>query len=131
MNWYVAVCLLIAGMCVPAFVLIVRAMIREVRRPVRATQALATVEKPPRAVPDVDDRTATLMFRHSFVATMMELYQDMGAPGDMMKFINVELSSRSATWRVRQLADGTGEFYDLEHEKPMFWLWGKRLSRAA
>jgi hypothetical protein len=62
---------------------------------------------------------------------MMELYQDMGAPGDMMKFINGELSSRSATWRVRQLADGTGEFYDLEHEKPMFWLWGKRSSRAA
>lgn len=131
MNWYVAVCLSIAALCIPAFALMVRAMIRVIRKPVKVTKTVAFVEEPARALPDVDDWTATLMFRHSFVATMMELYQDMGAPGDLMKFINSELSSRSATWRVRQLPDGRGEFYDLEHEKLMFWLCGKRQSRAA
>lgn len=131
MNWYVAVCLSIAALCIPAFALIVRAMIREIRRPVKGTKTAAFVEEPVRALPDVDDRTATLMYRHSFVATMMERYQDMGAPGDLMQFINGELSSRSATWRVRELPDGTGEFYDLATENPRRWLLSTKRSHAA
>lgn len=131
MNWYLAICLLIAALCVPAFLLIVRAMIREIRRPRRRIQVAVLPEEPRSALPDIDERTATLMFRHSFVATMMELYQDMGAPGDVIEFINRELSARSAGWRVRALPDGNGEFYDLEAEKPRNWLLGGRRSRAA
>lgn len=132
MNWYVAVCLLIAALCIPAFILIVRAIVREIRKPRKAAQTPSNYEEPLQtALPEVDDRTAALMFRQSFVATMMERYQEMGAPGDVIDFINGELVARSANWRVRELPDGRGEFYDLDNEKPRRWRLGARVSSAA
>lgn len=118
MNWTVAICLTIAALCIPAFVLIVRAIVREIRGPVVVLSEPSDDQSEiPPALPEVDDRTATLMFRQSFVATMMERFQEMGSPGDVLEYINTELSDRGANWRVRETPEGNGEFYELERAK--------------
>ena len=118
MNWTVAVCLTIAALCLPAFVLIVRAITREIRGPTVPSERSESQEEGPLALPDVDERTATLMFRHSFIVTMMERYYEMGQPGDVLDYINKELTDRGANWRVRETPEGNGEFYEREQAKP-------------
>ena len=117
MSWTVAVCLTIAALCLPAFVLIVRAIIREIRGPTVLSEP-PDYQEGPLALPEVDERTATLMFRHSFIVTMMERYYEMGQPGDVLDYINKELTDRGANWRVRETPEGNGEFYELEQAKP-------------
>lgn len=117
MNWTVAICLTIAALCIPAFLLIVREMAREIRRPRKGCECLKAEAEPTSALPEIDDHTATVMFRQSFVATMMERFQDMGSPGDVLDFINRQLEARNANWRVRETPEGHGEFYEIEKDR--------------
>jgi hypothetical protein len=113
MNWIITLCLAAAGICAVLFMVILYKIFSEIsaRRP----KPLPIV--PARSEPSFhgeEDRTAALLLRHSFVITMMEQYQATGASGDVIEFINRELCTRDAGWRVRVLPDGSGEFYDLQ-----------------
>ena len=114
MNWVITLCLAAAGVCAVLFMVILYKIFGEVSSRARRSPPLAA---PIRSEPSFDsdqDRTAALLLRHSFVITMMEQYQATGASGDVMEFINRELCTRDAGWRVRVLPDGSGEFYDLQ-----------------
>lgn len=111
MNWVVILCLAAAGACALLFILILHRIYLELRpRAPKQPRLLAPEETPSQSG---EDRTATLLLRHSFVVTMMERYQATGASGDVIDFINHELRNRDAGWRVRILPDGSGEFFDL------------------
>jgi hypothetical protein len=122
MNWPIALCLAGGTVVASIFVVILREIIRELFSP-RVLPGYRDTAMPLREIkicppdeviipPGEDDRTAKLMLRHSFVATMMEQYQATGDQRDVIDFINDELCKRNAAWRVRALPDGSGEFYD-------------------
>jgi hypothetical protein len=108
MDWTIILCLMAAFIFAGLFLLIFREIFRDISRVGDSqVQDCSTA-------PDDDDRTATLMLRHSFVVTMMDQYRDTGSQCDIMDFINGELRARNASWRVRTRSDGSGEFFDLK-----------------
>jgi hypothetical protein len=111
MNWPLALCLVAATVFAALFMVIVREIFREVVSP----KILTDVHEPD--LLGDEDRTAQLMLRHSFILTMMDRYQAIGAQRDVIDFINDELCIRNASWRVRVLPDSRGEFYDLKPTK--------------
>lgn len=113
MDGIVTLCLAAAGICAVLFLVILHKIFREIFHPRRRAPR---VSEPVRSEPSFEsqgDRTAALLLRHSFVITMMEQYQATGASGDVIDFINHELRTRNAAWRVRILPDGSGEFFDI------------------
>lgn len=129
MNWPITLCL--AGGMVVAFIFLVilREIIREVFTP-RVLPGYRDIAMPRHEIEinprdetiisrSEEERAAKLMLRHSFVATMMEQYQAIGDQRDVIEFINDELGKRNATWRVRALPNGGGEFYDYTPEKTL------------
>jgi hypothetical protein len=129
MNWPITLCLAGGTVVALIFLVILREIIRELFAPrvlpgYRDTaMSRHEVEIRPRddviIQPSEEDRIAKLMLRHSFVATMMEQYQAIGDQRDVIDFINDELCKRNATWRVRALPNGSGEFYDYVPRKTL------------
>ena len=117
MNWVITLCLVAAGACAVLFIMILHRIYMELVNPrVRKPLELSSDDILPVAQSD-EERQAALLLRHSFVITMMERYQATGASGDVIDFINHELRNREAAWRVRILADGSGEFFDIPAAK--------------
>ena len=108
MDWTITLCLAAALIFAGLLLLLFREIFKEIAPAVESLDHRCLTE------PDDDVRTATLMLRHSFVVTMMDRYRDIGSQRDIIDFINDELRSRNASWRVRSRPDGSGEFYDLK-----------------
>jgi hypothetical protein len=108
MDWTITLCLAAALIFAGLLLLLFREIFKEIAPAVESLDQSCLTES------DDDVRTATLMLRHSFVVTMMDQYRDIGSQRDIIDFINEELCSRNASWRVRSRPDGSGEFYDLK-----------------
>ncbi len=114
MNWVITLCLAAAGVCAVLFMVILYKISREISARAKPKPLAVAPARSEPTFHGEEDRTAALLLRHSFVITMMEQYQATGASGDVIEFINRELCTRDAGWRVRVLPDGSGEFYDLQ-----------------